>query len=93
MPISYLIVIHLNQEFAHLDPLTHGWKLEHDDMMVLKFQLNVKDVGHNLGVYVHPLTHVPQELQIFHLDDDDDDEQSELAEETILSSVSSDEDE
>ena len=65
-------------------------------MMVLKVQLNVKYVGHNLGMYVHPLTHVPQELQIFHFDDDDDDdddEQSELAEETILSSVSSDEDE
>ena len=60
--------------------------------MVLQFQLNVKDVGHNLGVYVHPLTHVPQELQRFHFDDDDD-EQSELAEETILNSVSSDEDE
>ena len=59
-------------------------------MMVLKFQLNVKDVGHNLGVYVHPNTHVPRELQRFHFDDD---EQSELAEETILSNVSSDEDE
>ena len=61
-------------------------------MMVLKLQLNVKDVGHNLGVYVHLLTHVPQELQRFHFDDDDD-KQSELAEETILSSVISDEDE
>ena len=57
-------------------------------MMVLKFQLNVKDVGHNLGVYDHPITHVHQELLRFHFDD----EQSELAEETILSSVSSDED-
>ena len=53
-----------------------------------KFQLNVKYVGHNLGVFVNPITHVPQELQRFHFDD----EQSELAEETILSSVSSDED-
>ena len=56
-------------------------------MMVLQFQLNVIDAGHNLGVYVHPITHVPRELQRVHFDNVGD-EQSELAEETILTYVS-----